>query len=308
MSENKQNEPQGMPSDLPGCVKDFACGCSPETADQNACEGEVKAGEQEIFPQSADVSFPPEACLPQKDEKKSWRRFYFWSIVGVLASYLFLPLFALDLVSFLYELVTSGMKLSENAEDLICQFSSGILTFLCIVLAVRLNFPERKLADFLLLRKQNVFSKKAILGLFIITLVGMVFTGWLTQCAADYWEWNLVEQDIVLEMKNGPWWKILLIGIHCIVIAPFLEEIAFRFILFRCFGQVLPVWAACTLTSFLFGGVHFNLQAFLSLTLLAFVLQYVTIKSKSLLPAMYLHAANNTFSVLICLLQCSCQE
>jgi membrane protease YdiL (CAAX protease family) len=88
-----------------------------------------------------------------------------------------------------------------------------------------------------------------------------------------------------------------------IVLAPVMEEIIFRGILYPAIKQAGRPQAALWVTAVLFGMVHFNLLNFVSLTLFGVLLVWVYEHTNRLIACIFAHslfnAANFTFLILL---------
>jgi len=84
-----------------------------------------------------------------------------------------------------------------------------------------------------------------------------------------------------------------------VVIAPFVEELAFRGFLFNTVLRYAPVWVAATISGAVFGLSHASLSAFLPLAGSGIVLAYVYYLSGSLPASMLTHALFNAINVAL---------
>jgi membrane protease YdiL (CAAX protease family) len=85
------------------------------------------------------------------------------------------------------------------------------------------------------------------------------------------------------------------------VVAPFSEEIFFRGFLYSAFKKSWGVNAALFLSSILFAVVHLELYSFIPLVIIGWILAYLFEKTKSLMPAIFLHGVYNLILILILL-------
>jgi membrane protease YdiL (CAAX protease family) len=130
-------------------------------------------------------------------------------------------------------------------------------------------------------------------GFFICTrLNGLIF------------EW-LVRQEIQPEMQStvealhssvSPVW-VIAFGVVSIILAPVVEEIVFRGVLYPVLKQQFALPAVAWLVSvFVFGASHLNLQAFLPLSVLALMLTWLYEKTDNLLAPICAHAVFNAIN------------
>lgn len=83
------------------------------------------------------------------------------------------------------------------------------------------------------------------------------------------------------------------------VLAPVLEEMLFRGVLLRAFLHRYPRWPAIAGSALLFGLAHLNVYQFVVAFFLGLLAGWLVERSRSLLPAIALHAALNTSIVLL---------
>jgi uncharacterized protein len=90
--------------------------------------------------------------------------------------------------------------------------------------------------------------------------------------------------------------KILIIVVT--VIAPFSEEIFFRGFMYSAFKKSWGVNAGLFLSSFLFAVAHLEIYSFIPIMIIGWLLAYLFEKTKSLLPAIFLHGVYNLILVM----------
>lgn len=97
---------------------------------------------------------------------------------------------------------------------------------------------------------------------------------------------------------SGPW-TMFLAGTAAVLLAPILEELAFRGIFFPALARVMSPLAACLIQGFVFAAIHpQGLPAIPMLMVIGVTGAFVAWKEGSLLPAMVMHAAHN-FTILM---------
>lgn len=100
------------------------------------------------------------------------------------------------------------------------------------------------------------------------------------------------------EYNTGTWSFVLML--LCVGILPaLLEEFAIRGVILGALRKKFSDTSAIVISSILFGILHGNLQQIPFATLLGLLLAYTTIYTGSLLPAILIHAVNNTVSVIL---------
>jgi len=84
-------------------------------------------------------------------------------------------------------------------------------------------------------------------------------------------------------------------------IGPIIEEIFFRGFLYSAFKKNWGILPALFLSSILFSLVHLEVYSFVPLFIIGWLLAYIFEKTKSLFPAIFLHAIYNLILILILL-------
>jgi len=84
-----------------------------------------------------------------------------------------------------------------------------------------------------------------------------------------------------------------------IIIAPFIEEIFFRgFILQVLLKSIGKFWGS-VITALIFAAVHFEFQSIMPLIILAFILNTLYIKTKSIWTGIVFHILNNCITLIV---------
>lgn len=91
---------------------------------------------------------------------------------------------------------------------------------------------------------------------------------------------------------DNPFMLTLMVGYIC-VLGPIMEEIIFRGFILKSL-QKYGNLTAIIITSILFSMFHLNLVQFVPPILIGFLLAFITIKSKSIVPGIIAHMFNNT--------------
>ena len=120
--------------------------------------------------------------------------------------------------------------------------------------------------------------------------------------------------DVILKLsealqkfiKNSDWSVFCVIVLAAVVIAPIVEEIVFRGVLFNCISHRFGIVAGVVSTSLIFAVFHLNAVAFLVLFSLGVVLQILYVKTKSIFSCMIFHAVHNAVAMgILCILKIS---
>lgn len=109
-----------------------------------------------------------------------------------------------------------------------------------------------------------------------------------------------IEQPTVklLQVSLG-WGQRLAFGVGAIVLAPLVEEILFRGVLFRALCQLTRPWVACWGSALAFAAIHLNLLTFVPLLFIGLVLAWVYASTGRLLAAVVTHAFFNAVNFLL---------
>lgn len=88
-------------------------------------------------------------------------------------------------------------------------------------------------------------------------------------------------------------YEYILAFITLVIIAPVAEEVLFRGYLLGKLRKFAPTWIAIIVSSLLFGIVHFNPSVSIDTFVLGLALAWMTVKMKSLWPAIFIHMIKN---------------
>lgn len=108
--------------------------------------------------------------------------------------------------------------------------------------------------------------------------------------------------DVLPEMLSSPWGYIA-VGL----LAPIAEEVVFRGAILCAAYSVFSKnvgerpearWTAIIMTAFLFAGVHFNPAQMPHAMLMGILLGWLTMRTRSIIPAIIIHWLNNSFAFI----------
>ena len=148
----------------------------------------------------------------------------------------------------------------------------------------------------------------AAMGLEMCLFVPFALISWfsikvviaLRPVAPETTQWILDYSKALQKMLMESEWSVfLIIAFAAVIVAPIVEEIVFRAVLFNFFSRRVGVVAGVIVTSLIFSVFHLNVVAFLVLFLLGIALQVLYIKTKSIYSCMLFHAAHNAVAILI---------
>lgn len=83
-----------------------------------------------------------------------------------------------------------------------------------------------------------------------------------------------------------------------VILAPVVEEILFRGIIFNRIDSKYPTWIAIILSALIFGWIHGNIMQGLNAFILGIVIAYIYSKYRTLWPCMIGHMLNNLLAIV----------
>ena len=114
----------------------------------------------------------------------------------------------------------------------------------------------------------------------------------------------LVKQDVfdtlTENMGNLPLFGSLVL--QCVILAPVVEELIFRYFLYRSLKNRFPRRTAALISALIFAILHFNVIAFVPIFLVAMGLNATYERYQNLWPCFIIHSLFNLFGVLNCIL------
>jgi len=96
-----------------------------------------------------------------------------------------------------------------------------------------------------------------------------------------------------LFIKEIDWGTFAIIVVGAVFIAPAVEEITFRAVMFKGLKKYTNVYAAAIITSLIFAAFHFNVIQFIPLFILGLLFQFLYISHKSIFPGIIFHTIHN---------------
>ncbi len=134
------------------------------------------------------------------------------------------------------------------------------------------------------------------------------FLGWVIVAGSDLLiRWGLLKEAIQPELqstvvtikeKSIPVWRLVSLSVTAVVLAPVVEELMFRGVLYRWLRDRQRPHLALWGSALLFGLIHANLLAFVPLTLFGAVLAWLYQRSGNLLLPIFTHAFFNLINLL----------
>ena len=133
----------------------------------------------------------------------------------------------------------------------------------------------------------------------LLPLLGICFAAFmnllLTLLGVTLTEDPVAENDFMSAFQN----KLVLVILIEAVIAPLLEELLFRKVMFGLLRRVMPVYLAALIVSVVFGVLHFNLPQGLYGFFFSFLLCEVTLLYGTWLAALVVHASANALALFM---------
>jgi len=137
------------------------------------------------------------------------------------------------------------------------------------------------------------------LPLAFVSYGSYIFFKFLKNYLGTSWAWlfgpEFKLQQYLLSMN---WHYFLIFAFAAVLVAPIVEEIAFRNIIFRSFNVKFGRGTSIFLTSFIFAAVHLDIEHLPSIFILGVILQLFFIRYKSIYPSIFFHATFNFISML----------
>lgn len=100
------------------------------------------------------------------------------------------------------------------------------------------------------------------------------------------------EQQTVFEFGRSGW-GYWLAAASAVVVAPVIEELLFRGVLFAGLAKRWPVWLAAVVSSLAFAVLHGQVNVGIYTFILGFLLSWLYVRSGSLYPGILVHFINN---------------
>ena len=146
-----------------------------------------------------------------------------------------------------------------------------------------LRRPERNFVPMTLLAWLSTFVLTVLIAYIVTTVFGEGPPG--------------PDEQLGLEGRTLGAGEIAWLVATSVIVAPVVEEIVFRGVLFRAFRARWTFWPAAAISGLLFGAVHFSLLTIPGLAVLGIALAWLTERFDSLYPAMLLHMLNNALAI-----------
>ncbi len=212
--------------------------------------------------------------------------------LAVLSLPIILPVLVYLTIEFWYKLgfLPSWIQpiLGESPIALALQYALTLVIEVIILLVLvkkrgagKLGLGLRRTSDVWYLVAFGLYFAQIALIIAIFAVVNVLLPGVDTE-----------QEQAVFEFgRNG--WGFWLAAISSVVIAPIIEELLFRGILFAGLARRWPVWLAAVLSSLAFALLHGQVNVGIYTFILGMLLSWCYVRSGSLYPGMLVHFLNN---------------
>lgn len=144
--------------------------------------------------------------------------------------------------------------------------------------------------------RTKALRKGALYGIAVIPLVVFLILG--QNLLLDQLGVAVERQEVFAWLEHGSWGVRALLALSSILIAPCVEEVLFRGILWRAWREYHGTMASTLLSSLCFAALHCHLPSFLPLFLLGLCFSLGYAATGSLLTPMAMHLVFNTASLV----------
>ncbi|MBN2190270.1 MAG: CPBP family intramembrane metalloprotease [Candidatus Aureabacteria bacterium] len=183
--------------------------------------------------------------------------------------------------------MTAQMLMSE----LIIIFVIGVFS---VVVYKRYYWKLAALFETKKIREGIIYGVLAYVGFYPLYML----LSKITAVIAEYFGFQLKIQAVVSSIKDiKSLWELLSYILFIVFIAPIIEEIFFRGILYRGCKRFLGVAGASLLSAFLFSAVHMNLLSFLPIFGLGIAFCHIYEKTGSIYSSIIFHAIHNALGL-----------
>ncbi|MGC6509082.1 MAG: CPBP family intramembrane glutamic endopeptidase [Myxococcota bacterium] len=179
---------------------------------------------------------------------------------------------------------------SINLESGLSEHISTLLPVFCASLLVFVQVCPQFQTHVYPLKHQYKWSLIAVFVALLYLGVENIYLGWL----------DPPKQHLLAISENTTLSIQLAIICFVVVLAPMIEEILFRGLLFHALEVKLSPSSTIALSGLLFGLVHIEVPALIPLlVVLGWILGWLRFKSNSMVPPLILHMVNNGLAILL---------
>lgn len=147
---------------------------------------------------------------------------------------------------------------------------------------------------------RTLFSTGILYGVVLFFIIGSA--KFFLEYVSSILQWDAPQQEVVdllSKPENLKWYYFFLMAAVTVVLAPIVEEILFRGILYVSLREIFNPLSAALTVSLLFGISHGNLLVLLPLTMFSLILIYQYEKEGNLLACILAHAIFNFLNFIL---------
>lgn len=193
--------------------------------------------------------------------------------------------------------------LTQNLDVLFISNTFGQIVFLGLLTLAftRLSAPKGQVLSFLRIQSDSNTGKNLGLAFALLLVIQpiVLFLSWVNlqfPFSETYMAFEKAQLKLIEDYLRGDH-LILLTIFHIGVVPAVCEEVLFRGHILRNFERSMHVWTAIIVSGIIFGLFHVRLTQFIPLAALGMLLAWLTVKTRSLWPAVVAHFVNNGGSV-----------
>ncbi len=136
----------------------------------------------------------------------------------------------------------------------------------------------------------------------MLLIIPLLATAALSYFISLKFGYDFSSSAIIELLSKADKFGIVIIFIFSALVAPVVEEIAFRRVVFTFMARIFGSAPSIILTSFIFACMHGGIIQLVPLFILSLALQYLYIKNNSLYPSILLHCMHNSIIMFLFIL------
>lgn len=221
----------------------------------------------------------------------------FQIVAGIVAIIILVTTGRLDFSNFDSNILTQNLDVLFISNTFGQVFFLGLLT----LAFTRLSAPKGQVFTFLRIQSDTNTTKNMGLAFALLIVIQpiVLMLSWVNlqyPFSETYMAFEKAQLKLIEDYLRGDH-LILLTIFHIGVVPAVCEEILFRGHILRNFERSMNIWGAIVVSGLIFGIFHIRLTQFIPLAALGMLLAWLTIKTRSLWPAIVAHFVNNGGSV-----------
>ena len=238
------------------------------------------------------------------DGKNRDNEWLVWCLVSVMLSFFLVSYYILGV-----NYIIDHFQLSPVIKTVNMLFATPSFLISGVLIVTIIHGKLKSLWDIIQLKNWHYYYIPEGVGLQIIFFIPLLLISYITLTIINKFLQPLFPKAVSFITKSSEatqafaissdWNVFAFFAVTAIIIAPIVEEIVFRGVIFSFFKQYTTRTTAIIITSFLFAALHMNVLQFIPLFILGVIFQLLFIYHKSLYPGIIYHSINNSFSVLL---------